>query len=70
MKPTGELEFRTSGGTQLLSTGEGDDNFGGGDMMGDFGDDDGSVADVNNTIVNWARKDRSGGGWNHLAIMF
>jgi len=70
VKPTGELEFRTCGGTQLSSLEGDDDDFGGGDMMGDFGDDDGSVADVNNSLVNWARKDGSGGGWNHLAITF
>lgn len=70
VKPTGELEFRTCGGTQLLSTEGDDDDFGGGDMMGDFGDDDGIVADGNNALVNWARKDGSGGGWNHVAIVF
>lgn len=66
--PTGDLEFRTSGGTTLNSSDGGDDaDFGGkaSDMMGDFGgDDNGSAAEnSNHGEISWER-------WNHVCLLF
>mmetsp|Transcript_9082 Transcript_9082/g.13252 ORF Transcript_9082/g.13252 Transcript_9082/m.13252 type:complete len:2301 (+) Transcript_9082:206-7108(+) len=66
--PTGELEFRTSGGTILNSSDGGDDgDFGGkpSDMMGDFGEDDnGNSADMStHGEISWQR-------WNHVCLIF
>ena len=70
--PTGELEFRSSGGTILNSSDGGDEgDFGAknSDMMGDFNDDD-SVTEIGaHGEICWQRAD-GGGGWNHVCLIF
>lgn len=66
--PSGKLEFRSSGGTSLLSTSGVSSEFEPNPSMGDFGDaiqqteDDGG-------LVSWERLD-GGGGWNHICLVF
>jgi hypothetical protein len=66
--PSGKLEFRSSGGTSLLSTSGVSSEFEPNPSMGDFGDaiqqteDDGG-------LVSWERPD-GGGGWNHICLVF
>lgn len=70
--PTGELEFRSSGGTILNSSDRGDEgDFGGknSDMMGDFNDDDSMTETGGHGEVSWQRPD-GGGGWNHVCLIF
>ena len=66
--PSGKLEFRSSGGTSLLSTSGVSSEFEPNPSMGDFGDaiqqteDDGG-------LVSWERSN-GGGGWNHICLVF
>lgn len=66
--PSGELEFRSNGGTSLLSSSETSSEFEPNQSMGDFGDatensnDDGG-------LVSWERPE-GGGGWNHVCLVF
>ena len=65
--PSGELEFRSNGGTSLLSSSESNSEFEQKDQsMGDFGDDTQKSNDGG--LVSWERPE-GGGGWNHVCLV-
>ena len=60
--PSGELEFRSNGGTSLLSSCESNSEFESNQSMGDFGDETQNSND-DGGLVSWERAE-GGGGWN------
>lgn len=65
--PSGELEFRSNGGTSMLSTSNSNTEFEQNETMGDFGDD--TQGSNDGGIVSWERPE-GGGGWNHVCLVF
>ena len=65
--PSGELEFRSNGGTSMLSTSDSNTEFEQNQTMGDFGDD--TQGSNDGGIVSWERPE-GGGGWNHVCLVF